>query len=315
MFDVDELLGRASLKERIDELEDENERLRERYEAESDRRAEATTAKQEAERELNRLEDRIAQLEGELERLREDDVDLEYRRRDRIRGPELEAVFDRLTSIRTGSEGALTAVLEDGDDLRNLEADGDVDLESILGDRVALLEAATPCLCCLDDAGLVAVALEPPVRPDLEPTWDDRFHLEREWVRPTGRHVLALVRTDLFAVGVYDGEERVDYRGFESDVKGSHSKGGFSQARFERIRDGQIDDHLERSADALASVLDGEREGTRLFLTGQRGVLETLAEESGVDPDATAAVDATGDPQPALADARHSFWTTDLHVL
>ncbi len=67
MFDVDELLGRASLRERIDELEDENERLRKRYEAESDRRAEATTARQDAEERINRLEDRIAQLEGELD--------------------------------------------------------------------------------------------------------------------------------------------------------------------------------------------------------------------------------------------------------
>ncbi|WP_049928793.1 Vms1/Ankzf1 family peptidyl-tRNA hydrolase [Halopiger goleimassiliensis] len=311
MFDLDQLLGRASLKERIDELEDENERLRERYEAEADRRAEATTAKQEADREINRLEDRIAQLEGELERTREDEAGPAFRRRDRIRGAELDAVLDRLESVRTGPEGALTAVFADGDDLRSLE-DGDID--SILGDRLTLLEDATPCLCCLDDAGLVAVALEPPVRPALDPAWDDRFRLEREWFRPTGRHVLALVRTDVFAVGVYDGDERIDYRGFESDVKGSHSKGGFSQARFERIRDEQIDDHLERAADALASTLADVEEG-RLFLTGQRGVLETLAEESGLEPDATAAVDATGDPESALADARRSFWTTDLYVL
>ncbi|EMA41864.1 hypothetical protein C446_04625, partial [Halobiforma nitratireducens JCM 10879] len=116
MLDLDELLGRASLKERIDELEAENERLQEQYEAESDRRAEAATAKQEAQERANRLEDRIAQLEGELERLEDDgdDPGLEFRRSEELRGGRLDEVLERLRSVRTEPEGALTAVVEDG---------------------------------------------------------------------------------------------------------------------------------------------------------------------------------------------------------
>ena len=326
MFDLDELLGRAELKERIDELEDEVERLENRYEAEAERRAEASTARQEAEEQVNRLEDRIAQLEGELERVDENETGLEFRRREQLRGGRLEAVLARLRSLRTDAEGALTAVVEDGDDLRG-DLGGDLEgLEDALDDRVALLEDAAPCVCCVDDAGLVSVALEPPVLPvdgDPDSGWGDRFRLEREWFLPTGRYALALVRTDLFALGVYEGDERVDYRGFESDVKGSHSKGGFSQARFERIRNEQIDDHLDRCRDALAervgaggdSAGAGDAGVDRLFLVGQRGVVETLVDESDLEPDATAAVDATGDPKPALEDAHRSFWTTELSVL
>ncbi|ELY59685.1 hypothetical protein C491_04936 [Natronococcus amylolyticus DSM 10524] len=302
---IDELLGRAPLKARIDELEEENERLRERYEAESERRADAATARQEAEEQQNRLEDRIAQLEGELERVEADDAGPTIRRRVDLRGARLEDVLERLQSIRTAPEGALTASLE-------AEIPGSVreDLSDVLGERTALLEDAAPCLCCVDDAGLVSVALDSPVRPSLEPTWDDRFDLEREWFLPTGRHALALVRADLFALGTYEDDERVDYRGFESDVKGNHSKGGFSQARFERIRDDQIDDHLERCREALA-----EREADRLYVVGQRGVVDTLVEEANPEPAATAAVDATGDPKPALEDAYRSFWTTTLTVI
>ncbi|WIV68502.1 Vms1/Ankzf1 family peptidyl-tRNA hydrolase [Natrialbaceae archaeon AArc-T1-2] len=298
---LDELLGRAPLKERIDELEEETERLRRRYEAESERRAEAVTARQEAEERVNRLEDRIAQLEGELDRLEDDDRSLEVRRRERLRGERLEAVLSRLESLRTAPEGALTATIDAADEVPDGAAE-------ILGERSVLLEEATPCLCCLDDAGIVSVALDPPVGPDLEAAWSDRFELERAWFQPTGPHAVALVRTDLFALGVYEGTERVDYRGFESDVKGAHSKGGFSQARFERIRDEQIDDHLERVHEVLAPV-----EADRLYLVGQRGVVDTVAETA--DPDATAAVDATGDPESALEDAVRSFWTTDVRVL
>jgi hypothetical protein len=311
---LDELLGRASLKERIDELEERNERLRERYEAESERRAEAATARQDAEERINRLEDRIAQLEGELERVSEDDGGPTVRRRDRLRGARLEAVLDRLRSVRTGPEGALTVRVDDG-------IPGSVrdDLADVLGERVALVEDAAPCLCCVDDAGLVAVTLEPPTRPDPDDGWRDRFVLEREWFLPTGRHALALVRTDLFALGRYEDDERVArvaYRGFESDVKGAHSKGGFSQARFERIRDEQIDDHLERCREALAAYEPGGTDAdVPLYLVGQRGVVDALVAESPLEPAATAAVDATGDPKPALADAARSFWTTDVRVL
>ena len=296
---IDELLGRASLKERIDELEEENERLRKRYEAESDRRSEAVTARQEAERRQNRLEDRIAQLEGELERLDDDGQSLEFRRRERLRGRRLEEVLERLESVRTGPEGVFTATV-----------DGDVpgEIAEVVGDRAALLSEAAPCLACVDDAGLLAVTLDPPVTPDLEATWSDRFEFDREWFLPTGRHALALVRADLFALGIYEGEERVGYEGFESDVKSAHSKGGFSQARFERIRDDQIDDHVRRCLESLE-----DRDADRLYLAGQRGVVDAVAEE--VDPEATAAVDATGKPESALEDAARSFWTTDLRVL
>ncbi|ELZ15210.1 hypothetical protein C477_18530 [Haloterrigena salina JCM 13891] len=314
---LDALLGRASLKERIDELEEKNERLRNRYEAESERRSEAATARQDAEERVNRLEDRIAQLEGELEQLEGDEAGLSVRRRERLRGSRLEAVVDRLASFHTGPEGALTAVLREDEGSETLAEEFDVDLETPLGDRAALVDEAAPCVLCLDDAGLIAAALEPPAMPDraLEDdsrvAWDDRFRFEREWFLPTGRYALALVRTDLFALGTYEDGDRVDYRGFESDVKGNHSKGGFSQARFERIRDDQIDDHLERCREALSERVD---DGDRLYLAGQRGVVETLAEDASLEPAGTAAVDATGDPKSALEDAHRSFWTAEFRA-
>lgn len=297
---LDKLLGRASLKEQIAELETENERLQSRYEAESERRSEAVTARQEAQERQNRLEDRIAQLEGELDRVDTGEDGLDVRARERLRGDRLRAVLDRLESFRTGPEGALTAMIDDGD---IPEA-----VTDILGERAPLVAEAAPCLVCVDDAELISVTLKPPLMPTVDAGWDDQFQLDRQWFCPTGRHVLALVRTDLFALGVYEGSEQTEFRGFESNVKGNHSKGGFSQARFERIRDDQIDDHLDRCLDVLDTYEDD-----RLILVGQQGVVETVAES--VDVAATAAVDATGDPDEALDDAVHSFWTTEMRIL
>ncbi|TVT94238.1 hypothetical protein FQA18_12960, partial [Haloferax volcanii] len=110
---LDELLGRAELKARIAELEDERDALAGRLEGESERRAEAARARQEAEAEVNRLEDRITELEDRVERLSGDDDSLDFRGTEDLRGDRLREVLSRLDSLSTDAEGALTAAVSD----------------------------------------------------------------------------------------------------------------------------------------------------------------------------------------------------------
>jgi len=295
---LDELLGRARLNERIEELEDENRHLQRQLDAESDRRADVETERQAAERRANRLADRVQELEDRVDRLSGSDRDLSVRRRESLRGDRLSAVLDRLESIETGPEGALTAFVDD-EPLPDVVSDA-------FGDRASLVSRAGPCFAFTDDAGLLSVALEPPIESEPFVTWDEGFSFDRSLFEPTGQFTLALVRSDLFAMGEYDGRERVAFHGFDSDLGRNHSKGGFSQARFERLRDEQIDSHLERCQVALE-----ERSTDRLYVVGEKTVLDAFAEAA----DATATVDATGDPEPALDDAFRDFWTTTLWAI
>ncbi|MFC7167628.1 Vms1/Ankzf1 family peptidyl-tRNA hydrolase [Halospeciosus flavus] len=298
---LDRLLGRASLKERIGELEEENERLRNKLEAESERRREAVAARNEAEEELNRLEDRVTELEDRVERAETGEETLDFRGTADVRGERLREICSRLDSVETDEEGALSAMVVDEHDVPERVRDA-------FGDRTPLVERAVPSLVYTDDEGLVSAALVPPVAPDDFVTWDDGFRVDEEWFLPEaqGRFALVLVRADLCAVGVYEGRERQAFEGFESDVKGKHSKGGFSQSRFERRRESQITEHVEKCHDALAD-LDVER----LFVVGQRTLLDEFEDAA----DATAAVDATGDPEDALGDAFEKFWTARLRLL
>ncbi|MFB6255410.1 MAG: hypothetical protein ABEH58_01570, partial [Haloplanus sp.] len=152
---LDSLLGRAELKARIEELEEENRHLKRRLDAENERRADAVTARQAAEERVNRLEDRIADLEGRLD---EDKAaaDLVPRDVESLRGDRLDAVLDRLRSVEAGPEGALTASVVSS--IPDAAAD-------LLGDRAPLVDRAAPCLICVDDARLVSVALDPPLAP------------------------------------------------------------------------------------------------------------------------------------------------------
>ncbi len=293
---LDRVLGRADLKAHVEELKEEKHHLARQLAAEQERRAEAATARQDAEERVNRLEDRLAGLEGELDAA--ESTTVEPRRREDLRGDRLDGVLSRLESVRTGPEGALSAMVRD---------DVSDDLADLLVDHAGLVGRAAPCLVYADDAGLVSVALSPPLAPDPFEAWGDGFRLDRGWFRPgpDDEYVLALVRADTFAKGRYEGGERVDYQGFRSDVKEQHSKGGFSQGRFERLRDGQIDAHIERCQRSLAGI------DVPLYVVGERTVLDRVDDRA----DRTRAVDATGAPEDALADAHRAFWTTRLVAL
>lgn len=301
---LDELLGRAELKQRIEELEDEKHHLERQLEAESERRSDAVSDRQTAEKRVNELEDKITELEDRVERSEqasETATDRSIRGTESPRGGRLADILDRLRSFETGPEGALSAAVVDED--RSLPET----VSDAAGDCGPLIRQAAPTVYYTDDAGLVSVALRPPIMPEAFVDWDDGFRLDDAWFRPTGLLVFGVVRADVFAVGVYEDGERVDSEGFESTVKSDHSKGGFSQDRFERIRNEQIDDHLNDAREVLTDRIDSVSPD-RVILTGEQSVLPELDDLA----DHTASTDAGGKPIDALDHAFSDFWTTRL---
>ena len=299
---IDRLLGRAGLKAEIAELREERDSLAAQLDAESERRREAVRDRQAAEERVNQLETRIETLEDRIETLEDESGADEaesaaVRGRERLARDRLREVLDRLRSIDTGREGALSAAVDDT--LPEPVTDA-------LGDRAPAARRVAPALIYHDDAGLVTVALDPPIHPAPFHEWDDGFRVDDDWFRPTGRFGFALVRSDTFAAGVYEGTDRCSFDRFRSDVTSEHDKGGFSQARFERRREGEIDDHLDRVETALAD-LDAER----LIVVGESTALSRLS----VDATHTATADATGADEAALDDAFRDFWTTELTLL
>jgi peptide subunit release factor 1 (eRF1) len=296
---LDDLLGRTELKERIETLEEERNHLERQLDAEQERRADAVTERQEAQRRVNRLEDRVTELEDRVERLRSEDSEVSFRREATVRGPRLDEILSRLGSVETEPEGFLTAYVRDGRDLPESVRDA-------FGDRAPLVARAAPCLAVTDDASLLGACLSVPVPPEPFAGWHREARLDRSWFRPAGPYTLALVRSDLFAMGTYEGEKRTAFHGFDSDLTSQHSKGGFSQARFERLRDEEIADHLDRCQAAIA-----ERTTDRLYVVGERSILWEVAGEA----DATEPVDATGNPEAALDDAFDAFWAVQVRSL
>ncbi|EMA68096.1 Vms1/Ankzf1 family peptidyl-tRNA hydrolase [Halorubrum distributum] len=301
---IDRLLGRAELKERIEELEEEKRHLERRAEAEEERRSDAVADRQRAEERVNELEHRIESLEERLERAEGTEASVEFRRVSDRSGSRLADVLDRFRSVESDDpEGLLAAYVPDADSVPATVSDW-------FGDRTELVRRAAPAVVLADDTGAVSASLTPPIEPEPFDRWGDEFRLDDAWFRPTGRFAFALVRSDVFAVGTYEGDERVAFEGFTSDVKEAHSKGGFSQGRFERRREGQIDDHLKKANETLADVADGD-DVDRVIAVGERSVLGRVRDRA----DVTDVSDATGKPEAALDDAFRDFWRVRVRAI
>ena len=292
---LDELLGRAPLHDEIAELTETIERLEAQLAAESERRRDAVRNKQDAEEHVNELQDRIAGLEGELQSTAADDSGPTFFRVETHSYRSVEPILHRLRSFETSEDDALTAAVD---------ATIPAAVSELLSDHTELLRPITPCLLCLDDARLIRIALVPPRMPTAFETWGPQFDLADEWFLPGDSGSFALVRSDRFAIGSISNGS-IDYtRGFVSDVMNTHSKGGFSQARFERRRDEQIADHVDRVEDILSTYASDS-----LIVVGDNHIIKRLS----ISPANTASVDASGKPEVALSQAFESFWKTRVY--
>ena len=105
-------------------------------------------------------------------------------------------------------------------------------------------------------------------------------HVRRE--RVVG---VLLVRLGGHAAGVFSGRRLVDSKVDNRFVKGRHKKGGSSQRRFERRREGQARMALEQAADTAARVLLPHRADIdALVLGGDRAALREVMADVRMRP-------------------------------
>lgn len=256
------------LEEEVDRLEDEVESWRNRFEAEEDRRKQLSREKQEAEKELNRLKDRIRSLEeGE-----EDEVSGEKNRFEEVEYERAKRILEKLGTFR--GENIYTVHARDGlagldrQELKNSLTREDLIFVQDLESSVAFV-----------DPDLFSLAFR--TRPFFEPGFHagEKFETGKllEFMEEEKTWVLAsLGDTKIFREtnGEYELLDEV-----KSRVDREHSKGGFSQGRFERKREEQVSEHAEAVNEELEDM-------ENIYLLGNENLCSELPGEylGGFDP-------------------------------
>ncbi|MFT4892983.1 MAG: hypothetical protein ACI8Z7_000774 [Candidatus Nanohaloarchaea archaeon] len=259
------------LEDRIEELEDEKDSWRQRFEAEKERRSKLSREKQEAEEERNKLkEKRETSDSGE-----EVSEGSESRGFEDLTFDEARSVLRRIGAFESEGDELVTVYcreeLEDISDLRTLKNSIPKEKYSVLEGKKSFTAFSDPIL------GVFMLKMNPFFSDRVSVS--DSFMVE-DLLDFIGKEkywcLVSAGETEIFREenGEYEQVERIKNR-----VNSEHKKGGFSQGRFERKREEQIDQHVEQVQEALENYEE-------VFLIGEKKLCKKLEGEylGGFDP-------------------------------
>jgi predicted RNase H-like nuclease (RuvC/YqgF family) len=262
------------LEQELDKLRDEKQSLEERFESEQERRKKLSRQKQEAEEELNRLKDRLESADSS-EDTDEEEEDSEF---EEISFREFRESLEKLDTMRSEARELVTVYsqgeLADHQDVSGVK-------NSLPGSKFEKLSSKSG-LVVFSDSQLGEFCFR------ARPFFQDRLEVD------TGFHtgeLLEFFETEKHWALVSRGNTRI-YRESGGDfeevehvkdrVNRQHGKGGFSQSRFERKRDEQVEQHLEKVEEELEGL-------ENLYLLGEEGLCNDLPGErlGGFDPNSS----------------------------
>ncbi|ALK06682.1 MAG: peptide chain release factor-like protein [Methanosarcina sp. 795] len=234
----------------------------------------AVADRQEAEALLNQERIRTQTLSHELETLRsESEGKLKFRGIETLSPQAVQAYLSRLKSFHAPADDLLTVYLPSGTRLSEIMS------EKILerveeGNRTLLdrLESETGVVLFYDFHRMICEAIAPPL-PIASPTWQlgDNFEvaLLEESLSKDYRILILILHAGESFIGFTPDARVFDIRELiRSSVKEKHSKGGFSQRRFERLREEDIAHHVDKVVEALDRVLEENRSIDFVILSG-----------------------------------------------
>lgn len=267
----------GELEQQIRELHAENQKLKTRVDKRDKKTKTAVTRKQEVEEVLNRAQQRITTLENELTVLREESSkNITFSGTYPLNRSRLTNMVFELGSMRSKPGTFHSIYLNTNARTSDFEFGDTIDADCIhLFDQIRSYNGK---VLFYDEDHCISVAVVPPfVIESSDWTTADAFDLTPLEVMlahsstvctlyaHAGRTVIGIVRGGGIGAGV--GGDRDDDGGSEvyaeivrTGVQAKHTKGGWSQRRFERGRDQDVDYHIKKVQEKLESMIDNQVE-------------------------------------------------------
>ena len=270
----------TELKDRIDELEAsieeksrEVEKLENMLEAEKERRKKHTREKQEAQEKVNRLEDRLEGLKQTEQTESRQEIKSES-----LSFESFKSGLKKISSISSDRDYLITVYspgkLSDHSELQQIK--------NSLPDKILmpLMNKEGIILFYDPDLGLTVFKLNSFYEEKFAVS--NGFEVEELLEFISAEKNWALVsRGDTKIYREKNGEYE-EVKALKSRVNRKHGKGGFSQGRFERKRDEQINQHIDQVQEAVKDLKN-------LYIMGEKGLCKDLPGKyvSGFDPNSS----------------------------
>ncbi|QLC49405.1 peptide chain release factor-like protein [Methanolobus zinderi] len=281
----------SKLQSHLFELELDVNTANKRYEKSAVSEKKAVAAKQEAEEKLKAAEVRLQTLEHELEKARKDTSgELYFSRTDRFSKQRTEEFLLALSSVKDPADSLVTVYIAAGSKMENLEYHDDA-LKVLDSETIAMVDkvdSPTGLVLFYSPDFMITELIVPPL-PLKRSCWSTGNTFDTA-------PVLKLLRTRasiLFLVAhagesligySHDSENLDSFQLVKSSVKAKHAKGGFSQRRFERLRDEDIAHHIDKVKPALRDLIDEYGDSADYFvIAGDRQLAEEMTSDLALD--------------------------------
>ncbi|MHC1565737.1 MAG: Vms1/Ankzf1 family peptidyl-tRNA hydrolase [Candidatus Syntropharchaeales archaeon] len=273
---VNELEARVEeLGERVQLLERERDLLQKRLLKEKERGSRAKKDLQNVEVSLKEARQHIVTLENELEKFKEVKKEkITFKDTLTLTDQRSLELLHKIGSIKSEKRDLLTIYLMPGESIADLERSGEIPpLENNIEYLMAKLESDTGLLLFHDTNRIFlnTLIVVPPFPLDAS-GWvlADAFNTEpiEESIHKDRVFCIILSHADETFIGVSDRNDFLDYTVIKSSVKEKHTKGGWSQKRFSRLREEDIKNHVKKVADAISEIIDKWGDSIDFLLVG-----------------------------------------------
>ncbi|MEA2075900.1 MAG: Vms1/Ankzf1 family peptidyl-tRNA hydrolase [Euryarchaeota archaeon] len=275
------------LQTRINELEPENKSLSTRLSKQEVRAKRAVSDKQEADLTLKKAEKRIDNLEHSLENQKEetqktDDLTQTFKRSVTLTNAQSCDLLSQIGSIRSRNEDLVTVYLRQNESFTDLN-EFDIELEQDVKYLMQRIESPTGMALFYDmkRQGMVRKLMTPPF-PIVESRWKldrvfDTTQLQELLEQNQVIGILLAHAGETF-IGISDRERVIEYEIVRSSVKEKHTKGGWSQRRFERLRDEDIKHHADKARAVFEALVDDHKDELKMVVaSGEHNLIEEIA--------------------------------------
>ena len=275
------------LKKQINNLEIENKSLSKRLIKNDDRTKKAISDKQSSDLSLNKAEKKIKMLEHELKNLKErvqNPDGVSFKKSITLTNTRSSEMLFKIGSIQSKNESLLTIYLSKDKSISDLfEFECAIDLDKDVKYLLQRIRSETGFALFYDmnQLGGIAIIVLPPF-PITESEWklDNSFNitpiqeiLDSNWTVCT-----VLAHAGETFIGVLNQEMFIDYKIVRSSVKEKHTKGGWSQGRFDRLREEDIKHHIDKAKDEFEFLIN-ENEVKMVVASGDQGLAHEIIKD------------------------------------
>ncbi len=276
------------LQKRINELESENKLLFTRLSKQEVRTKKAVSDKQEADLALKKAEKKIEKLERTLENLKEekqktDELTQTFKRAVTLTNAQSCDLLYQIGSVRSRNEDLVTVYLHPNESITDLsEFESTIELEQDVRYLMQRIESPTGMALFYDmkRMGMVRMLMTPPF-PIAESGWKldrafDTLQLQ-ELLEQNLAICIVLAHAGETFIGISNRESFIDHKVVRSSVKEKHTKGGWSQRRFERLRDEDIKHHAEKARSVFESLVDEYKAEIKMVVaSGEHNLIKEI---------------------------------------